>query len=76
MVAMNQVKPHLKINSFILNSKKWLENPGHDSLVSERSLRKLRPLGDFCLNGLRVSWLLFDFGIHVHEHWHCIDIDP
>ena len=42
---MNQVDPHLKKIRIIFISKKWFENPGHDNLVSERSLRKLRPLG-------------------------------
>ena len=43
---MKQVEPHLKIKGIIFISKKnWLENPGRESLVSERSLRKLRPLG-------------------------------
>ena len=43
---MKQVEPNLKKKWFyFISKKKWLENPGRDNLVSERSLRKLRPMG-------------------------------
>ena len=70
------VKPNLKKNCFIFNSKKWFENPGRDNLVSERSLRKLRPLGRLLSQWVACEVLVVGFGIHVHEHLHCIDIDP
>ena len=46
LVALIQVEPQLKKKYFIfICKKKWFENPGRDNLVSERSLRKPRPLG-------------------------------
>ena len=49
MVAMNQVESPFEIIKFYLLfiKKNWFENPRRDSLVSERSLRKLRHLGRF-----------------------------
>ena len=76
MVAMNQVESPLKIIKFNLYfKKKWFENPGRDSLVSERSLRKLRPLGRLLSQWVACVCLLFDFwhtcawALTLHWHW-------
>ena len=62
---------------YLYLKKKWFENPGRDNLVSERSLRKPRPLGRLLSRWVACEvFVVKIFGIHVHEHWHCIDIDP
>ena len=69
---MEQVEPQFKENGFIFVFKKkknLLENPGRDSLVSERSLRKLRPLGRLLSQWVACGlFCCLIFGIHVHEH--------
>ena len=56
--------PHLKIIFIVKCLKNWFENPGRDSLVSERSFEYLGLWGDFRLNGF-LSFDVFLLAIHV-----------
>ena len=77
MVAMNQVESPFEIIRFILLFlKNGLKIRGVTAWYQSVRCENLGLWGDFCLNGLHVVCFVIDFGIRVHEHLHCIDIDP
>ena len=74
-VAMVLAYPHLKIIFIVICfKKKWFENPGRDSLVSERSFEYLGLWGDFRLNGLHYFRFWFSYVGYTCLNIACIDI--
>ena len=75
MVVLIRVEPHLKKKCFIFK-KNGLKIRGVTTWYQSVRCENLGLWGDFCLDGLHLIFGFMAFGIHVHEYWNCIDIDP